>query len=117
MDEREKFLKELEQLRGMNHDDALEVMKGYHQMFRERLSESMKELSKIAHLSPVTFRLTKTAVIIAESDFFSEGEEEKLNNLYVEGNKDELAKLFTNIFKQMPELFDKVAKQAGYIKA
>lgn len=114
MDKKEKLLNELKQLRSMNQDDAIEVMKGYHKLFHERIADSMEELRNIAELSPATFRLTKTAVIIAESDFFSE---DKLNHLYIEGHKDDLVKLLTNVFKQMPEEFAEVVKNAGYVKA
>ena len=117
MDEKEKLLNELKQLRNMNQDDAIEVMKGYHKLFRERIADSMEELRNIAELSPATFRLTKTAVIIAESDFLSEQEDDKLNHLYVEGEKDELVKLLINAFKQMPEVLEEVAKKTGYVKA
>lgn len=113
----EKLKRELEQLRDMNPNDAIEVLKGYHGMYRNRLHEITSELKNISDLSPATFRLTGTATIIANSDFLSKQEDEKLNHLYIEGNKDELAKLFINIFKQCPDVFEKTMALAGYVKA
>lgn len=112
----EKLLKELKQLRDMQPDDAVEVVRGYHCMIRKELSDCMESINKIIELSPATESLTKTAIVIAESDFLSEDESDGLNHLFLLGNEDDLFNLFKNIMKQTPKLFERLAEDAGYKK-
>lgn len=112
----DKLLKELIQLRDMNPEDAVEVVKGYHTMIRKEIADCSESINKITELSPATARITKTAIIIAEDDFTSNEEEDGLNTLFMLGSQNELFKLFKSIFKQSPKLFKMLAEDAGYKK-
>lgn len=121
INDKEVFLKEITQLGNMEQDDAVEVVKGYHDMLEKCIGECTNGIRKIADLSPATMRLTKTAVIIAESDFFSEYHEEGCEQLCIFGAQKDIAKLLKCIIKNCPEAFDEIvediAKEKGYAKA
>lgn len=112
----DRLLKELVQLREMNPNDAVEVVKGYHEMIRREIATCTESINKITELSPATTRITKTAIIIAEDDFTSTEDEDGLNTLLMLGSRDELFKLFKSIFKQSPKLLEMLAEDAGYKK-
>lgn len=117
INDKEKFLNEIEQLKEMGADDAVEIVKGYHVMLEKSIHECVSDIKKVTDLSPASMRLTKTAVIIAESDFFSVNNDDGLEQLCMLGGQKELKELFKAIFKKCPDIFEELVKDAGYVKA
>lgn len=116
---KEAFFKDVESLKNMGEDNAVEVVRGYHKMLTHRLSDCMQDVQKISNLSPAVIPLTHTAVIIAERDFTSENDGKDVNALCVVGGQEEVAELLSCMLNQLNDdkVFDIVAKKRGYVKA
>lgn len=117
INDKEKVINEVEQLKKMDNDDAVAVVKGYHQMLEKCLYNCMNDIRRITDLSPATMRLTKTAVVIAERDFLSDANDDGSERLCMLGGQKELKELFKAIFKNCPDVFEELVKDAGYVKA
>lgn len=115
----EKVRKELEQLKAMGEDDAVSVVRGYHEMLCEHIHNCAENLKQVTELSPATFRLTKTAFILAERDFMTEkiSEGDEVNELFVFGGENDVTKLVKSILKQCPQVLENICREAGYVKA
>lgn len=114
----DKLEREVKQLQSMGEEDVCEIIHGYHRMLLERISVFMKDVQKIANLSPATIGHTKTALIVAESDFLDDKDGGDLKQMCVLGSTDRVVELYVKMFRKLPdEVFDSIAKEMGYAKA
>ena len=109
----EKMFKEYEQLGKMSADDRTEIIKGYHDMITDKLSSTLHTLEDVQRLSPLTIPITKTAVIVAETDFLGDGE---LRVAGIIGHQDNVQKLVERLWEQIPQVFEAVCKAKGYTR-
>lgn len=112
----EKLHKEAEQLRGMGREGAIEVVKGYHQMYLKAIHNCKEQVLKISNLSPITLPLTDTAIIIAERDFIDKRNNEQ-GTIAICGSNDDITDLINQLWNVTPDCFEEVAKSHGFIKS
>lgn len=109
----DRFKEEMESLSKMSDDDRADIVKGYHDLIGESLSKTIDQLQKVQKLSPATIPLTKTAIILAEMDFLSDD----LRACAFVGGQSEVLKLLGKLWETMPNEFEKVIQEKGYVKA
>jgi hypothetical protein len=109
----EKMLNEFKQLDKMSAEDRTEIIKGYHDMITDKLESVLHTLDDVQRLSPITIPITKTAVIIAETDFLGDG---KLRVAGIVGHRDYVQKLVEGLWEQIPQVFEAVCKAKGYAR-
>ena len=68
----EKVKEDLERLKSMSPEDAMEIVKTYHTTFIKKMSENIDSLKQIQTLCPSMIPVTKTAMIVAERDFLDD---------------------------------------------
>ncbi len=112
----EKVQKEAEQLRGMGKDDAIEVVKSYHQMYLKAVHECVEQIQKISNLSPLTLPITDTAIIVAERDFIDKRKNNR-GQIAICGSNGDVIDLINQLWNVTPECFEQVAKSHGFVKA
>ena len=109
-----KIKKECEQLEKMSDEDKVSIVKGYHEMITDNLSKAIKSIENVQRLSPLTILLTKTAIIIAESDFISEN---KLRVAGIVGHHDSVKTLLESLWERIPAVFEEVCKAKGFSRS
>ncbi len=112
----EKLVKDAEQLKEMGKDSAFEVMRGYHKMLVENIKDCIEQTGKIVGLSPATTVMTETAIIIAQRDF-ADRNNDKEGLMAIVGGKDEVSDLLDQIWKKIPDVFEKLVESHGFVKA
>jgi hypothetical protein len=116
----EKVKEDLERLRSMSPEDAMEIVKTYHTTFIKKISENIDLLKQIQTLCPSMIPLTETAMIVAERDFLDDKvlqlKDEGLKLCAVTGSPENVKKLIEKIWDMIPEVFESVCKEKGYIK-
>ena len=108
-----RLKEEMKSLSKMSDDDRADVVKGYHDLIGESLTKTLYQLQKVQKLSPATIPLTKTAIILAEMDFLSDD----LRACAIVGGLEEVVKLLGKLWETMPNEFEKVVQEKGYVKA
>jgi hypothetical protein len=68
----EKVKEDLERLRSMSPEDAMEIVKTYHTTFIKKISENIDSIKQIQTLCPSMIPVTETAMIVAERDFLDD---------------------------------------------
>lgn len=115
----EKVKEDLERLRSMSPEDAMEIVKTYHTTFVKILSENIGSLKQIQTLCPSMIPVTETAMIVAERDFLDDKEkwgDKGLKLCAITGSQKNIKKLIEKIWDIIPEVFESVCKEKGYIK-
>lgn len=114
-----KVAEDLERLRSMSPEDAMDIVKTYHTTFLRKLSENIDSLKQIQTLCPSMIPVTETAMIVAERDFLDDKEkrgDKGLKLCAVTGSQKNIEKLIEKIWDIIPEVFESVCKEKGYIK-
>lgn len=116
----EKIKEDLERLSRMSPEDALEIIKTYHTTFVKKLRENIDSLKQFQTLCPSMIPVTETAVIVAERDFLddkvSQFKDEGLKLCAITGSSEDMEKLIEKIWDIIPDVFESVCKEKGYIK-
>ena len=116
----EKVKEDLERLRSMSPEDAMEIVKTYHTTFIKKISENIKTIHQIQALCPSMIPVTETAMIIAErhllDDKVLQSKDEGLKLCAITGSPENMEKLIKNIWDMIPYVFESVCKEKGYIK-
>ena len=115
----EKIKEDIERLRSMSPEDAMEIVKTYHTTFVKKLSENIDSLKQIQTLCPSMIPVTETAMIVAERDFLENALQlkgEGLKLCAITGSQKNIKKLIEKIWDIIPEVFESVCKEKGYIK-
>lgn len=115
----EKIEEDLEILKNMSPEDAMEIVKTYHTTFIKKISENIDSLRLIQKLCPSMIPLTETAVIVAERDFLDDKEkwgDKGLKLCAITGSQKNVEKLIEMIWDVIPEVFESVCKAKGYVK-
>jgi hypothetical protein len=116
----EKIKEDLERLKSMRPEDAEEIIKTYHKTFLDKLSDNIDSLRQIQTLCPSMIPVTETAMIIAERDFLDDKvlqqEDEGLKLCAITGSPKNVKKLIEKIWDFIPDVFESVCKEKGYIK-
>lgn len=115
----EKVKEDLERLRSMSPEDAMEIVKTYHTTFVKKLSENIDSLKQIQKLCPSMIPVTETAMIIAERDFLDDKEkwgDKGLKLCAITGSSENIKKLIKQIWDIIPDVFENVCKEKGYVK-
>lgn len=116
----EKVKEDLERLRSMSPEDAMEIVKTYHTIFIKEISESIDSLKQIQTLCPSMIPVTETAMIVAERDFLDDkvtlSKDEGLKLCAITGSPENVKKLIEKIWDMIPDVFESVCKAKGYIK-
>jgi hypothetical protein len=116
----EKIKEDLERLKSMRPEDAEEIIKTYHTTFIKKISENIGSLKQIQTLCPSMIPVTETAMIVAERDFLDDKvlqlKDEGLKLCSVTGSSKNLKKLIEKIWDIIPDVFESVCKEKGYIK-
>lgn len=116
----EKVKEDLERLRSMSPEDAMEIVKTYHTTFIKKISENIDSLKQIQTLCPAMIPLTETAMIVAERDFLDakvlQSKDEGLKLCAITGSPENVEKLLEKIWDIIPEPFENVCKAKGYAK-
>lgn len=117
-EETEKIEEDLERLKSMSPEDAMEIVNTYHTTFIKKVSENIDSLKQIQTLCPSMIQVTKTAMIVAERDFMDEKimGDEGLKLCAITGSQKNIEKLIEKIWDVIPEVFESVCKEKGYIK-
>ena len=110
----EKIKKEYEQLEKLSDEEKTTIVKGYHEMITDNLSKALKSIETVQRLSPITVPITKTAIIIAESDFISKN---KLRVAGIVGHYDSVKTLLESLWEQIPAVFEEVCKAKGFSRS
>lgn len=110
----ERVKKEYEQLEKLSDEEKVTIVKGYHEMITDNLSKALQSIETVQRLSPLTVPVTKTAIIIAESDFISEN---KLRVAGIVGHHDSVKTLLENLWEQIPAVFEDVCKAKGFSRS
>lgn len=116
----EKVKEDLERLISMSPEDASEIVSTYHKTFLNKLSDNIDLLKQIQTLCPSMIPVTKTAMIVAERDFLddkvSQLKDEGLKLCAITGSPENVKKLIEQIWDIIPDVFESVCKEKGYIK-
>lgn len=114
----EKIKEDLERLKSMSPEDAMEIVKTYHTTFVKKLCENIESLKQIQTLCPSMIPVTETAMIVAERDFLDDKvlQQEGLKLCAITGSPKNVKKLIEKIWDMIPEVFESVCKEKGYIK-
>jgi hypothetical protein len=115
----EKIIEDLERLRSISPEDAMEIVKTYHTTFLKKVAENLHSLEQIQKLCPSMIPVTETAVIVAERDFLDDKEkwgDKGLKLCAVTGSQKNVEKLIEMIWDVIPEAFESVCKAKGYVK-
>lgn len=116
----EKVKEDLERLKSMSPEDAMEIVKTYHTTFIKKMSENIDSLKQIQTLCPSMIPVTKTAMIVAERDFLDDRvtqlKDEGLKLCAITGSPENVEKLIKKIWDIIPDVFESVCKAKGYIK-
>lgn len=116
----EKIKEDLERLQSMSPEDAEEIVVTYHKTFLNKLFDNIDSLKQIQTLCPAMIPVTKTAMIVAERDFLDDRvtllKDEGLKLCAITGSSENLKKLIEQIWDIMPDVFESVCKEKGYIK-
>lgn len=116
----EKIKEDLERLKSMSPEDALEIIKTYHTTFVKKLCENIESLKQFQTLCPSMIPVTETAVIVAERDFLDDKvpqlKDKDLKLCAITGSPKNIKKLIEQIWDIIPEEFESVCKVKGYIK-
>ena len=116
----EKIKEDLERLRSMSPEDAKEIVATYHTTFVEKLCENLNSLKQIQALCPAMIPVTETAMIVAERDFLDDRvlqqKDEGLKLCAITGSPKNVKKLIEKIWDMIPDVFESVCKEKGYIK-
>lgn len=119
-EEVEKIKEDLERLKNMSPEDALEIIKTYHTTFVKKLCENIESLKQFQTLCPSMIPVTETAVIVAERDFLddkvSQFKDGDLKLCAITGSPKNIKKLIEKIWDIIPDVFESVCKEKGYIK-
>lgn len=113
-----KVKKDLERLRSMSPEDAMEIVSTYHTTFIKKISENIGSLKQIQTLCPSMIPVMKTAMIIAERDFLDDRDpkDKGLKLCAITGRSENVKKLIEQIWDYIPDVFESVCKEKGYIK-
>lgn len=115
----EKIKEDLERLRSMSPEDASDIVKTYHKTFLDKLSENIDSLRQIQTLCPSMISVTETAMIVAERDFLddrvTQSKDEGLKLCAITGSSENVKKLIEKIWDMIPDVFESVCKEKGYI--
>ena len=116
----EKVKEDLERLKSMSPEDAMEIVKTYHTTFIKKMSENIDSLKQIQTPCPSMIPVTKTAMIVAERDFLDDRvtqlKDEGLKLCAITGSPENVEKLIKKIWDIIPDVFESVCKAKGYIK-
>lgn len=116
----EKVKEDLERLRSMSSEDAMEIVKTYHMTFIKKILENIDSIKQIQTFCPSMIPLTETAMIVAERDFLDDGDtllkDEGLKLCAITGSSEDVKKLIKQIWDIIPDVFESVCKEKGYIK-
>jgi hypothetical protein len=116
----EKVKEDLERLRSMRPEDAVEIVKTYHTTFIKKISENIDSIKQIQTLCPSMIPVTGTAMIVAERDFLDDKvlqlKDEGLKLCAITGSPENVKKLIKKIWDIIPDVFESVCKEKGYIK-
>jgi hypothetical protein len=116
----EKVKEDLERLRSMSPEDAMEIVKTYHTTFIKKISENIGSIQQIQTLCPSMIPVTGTAMIVAERDFLDDKvlqqEDEGLKLCAITGSPENVKKLIEKIWDIIPDVFESVCQEKGYIK-
>jgi hypothetical protein len=116
----EKVKEDLERLRSMSPEDAVEIVKTYHTTFIKKISENIDSIKQIQTLCPSMIPVTGTAMIVAERDFLDDKvlqlKDEGLKLCAITGSPENVKKLIKKIWDIIPDVFESVCKEKGYIK-
>jgi hypothetical protein len=116
----EKIKEDLERLRSMSLEDAVEIVKTYHTTFIKKISENIDSIKQIQTLCPSMIPVTGTAMIVAERDFLDDKvlqlKDEGLKLYAITGSPENVKKLIKKIWDIIPDVFESVCKEKGYIK-
>lgn len=116
----EKIKEDLKQLKSMSPEDAIEIVKTYHTTFIKKISENIDSIKQIHTLCPSMIPVTETAMIVAERDFLDDKvlqqEDEGLKLCAITGSPENMEKLIEKIWDIIPDVFESVCKDKGYIK-
>jgi hypothetical protein len=116
----EKVKEDLERLRSMSPEDAMEIVKTYHTTFIKKISETIDSIKQIQTLCPSMIPVTETAMIVAERDFLDDRDtllkDEGLKLCAITGSPENVKKLIKQIWDIIPDVFESVCKEKGYIK-
>jgi hypothetical protein len=116
----EKIKEDLERLKSMRPEDAEEIIKTYHTTFIKKISENIDSLRQIQTLCPSMITVTETAMIVAERDFLDDKvlqfKDEGLKLCAITGSPENVKKLIKQIWDIIPDVFESVCKEKGYIK-
>jgi hypothetical protein len=116
----EKVKEDLERLRSMSPEDAMEIVKTYHTTFIKKISENIDSIKQIQTLCPSMIPVTETAMIVAERDFLDDRDtllkDEGLKLCAIIGSPENVKKLIKQIWDIIPDVFESVCKEKGYIK-
>lgn len=116
----EKIKEDLERLKSMSPEDAMEIVKTYHTTFIKKISENLDSIKQIQTLCPSMIPVTETAMIVAERDFLDDKvlqqKDEGLKLCAITGSQKNMKKLIEKIWDIIPEVFESVCKEKGYIK-
>lgn len=116
----EKVKEDLERLRSMSPEDAKEIVATYHKTFLNKLSDSIDSLKQIQTVCPSMIPVTETAMIVAERDFLDDKvpqlKDKGLKLCAITGSPENVKKLIEKIWDMIPDVFESVCKEKGYIK-
>lgn len=116
----EKIKEDLERLRSMSLEDADEIVATYHKTFLNKLSDNIGSLKQIQTLCPAMIPVTETAMIVAERDFLDDRDtrlkDKGLKLCAITGSTENIKKLIEKIWDMIPDTFESVCKEKGYIK-
>lgn len=116
----EKIKEDLERLRSMSPEDAMEIVKTYHTTFIKKISENIESIRQIQTLCPSMIPVTETAMIVAERDFLDDRDpllkDKGLKLCAITGSPENVKKLIEQIWYMIPDVFESVCKEKGYVK-
>lgn len=116
----EKVREDLERLRSMSPEDVMEIVKTYHTTFIKKISENIDSMKQIQTLCPSMIPVTETAMIVAERDFLDDrvtlSKDGGLKLCAITGSTKNVKKLIEKIWDIIPDVFESVCKEKGYIK-
>ena len=119
-EEVEKVKEDIERLRSMSPEDAMEIVKTYHSTFIKKVSENIDSIKQIQTLCPSMIPVTETAMIVAERDFLDDkalqSKDKGLKLCAITGSSKNIKKLIDKIWDIIPDVFESVCKEKGYIK-
>lgn len=119
----DSFKKDIEQIKGMGAENAVEFLAGYHKEFLKTIRNCMEEVDRLGKLCPSLYPLLDVGLVICECDvcdkFFEDKgmiEKDTPQTIAVLGSHKQVKKVVNYIWDSIPDVMEEVVKERGYVK-